>query len=136
MAPYIVTSQRLTWNEVNAFAIVATVLCVYLACCGFAVALRRNRAHMRELESEIASLREARATTAPSVPVRLLAFGRGQRTPGERAGLIIKTSTSNSSGGRERWRQVLASRRRPAQRHTLDLEGDVELCGPGKDEDE
>ena len=77
MAPYIVTSQRLTWNEVNAFAIVATVLCVYLACCGFAVALRRNRAHMRELESEIASLREARGATAPSVPVRLLAFGRG-----------------------------------------------------------
>ena len=118
-----------------AFAIVATVLCVCLAC-QLAIFLRRNRARMRELASEIASLREARATTAPSVPVRLLAFGRGQRTPGERAGLIIKTSTSNSSGGRERWRQVLASRRRPAQRHTLDLEGDVELCGPGKDEDE
>jgi len=110
-----------------AFAIVATVLGVCLACCGLAVALRRNRAHMRELATEVASLREARR------PVRVLAFGRGQRTPGERAGLITKTSSSSSSGGRERQRQVLshvlASRRRPrqAQRHTLDLEGDDEL---------
>ena len=111
---------------VLAVAIVTTVFCVCLACCGLAVALRRNRAHLRELASEVASLRAARAATAQSVPVRLLTFGRGQRAPGERTGLITTTSSSSSGGrrGRERRRQVLASRRREGQRHSLDLEAD------------